>query len=146
MGCAIDGCDRKLHARGWCELHYRRNLHTGDPLGVKPNPRNSKPTTPYERVMARLVPLGDCLIFAGARNPAGYGHLGYHGRMLYAHRVVIEHHLGPSPLIAMHSCDNPSCCNIEHLRYGTQRDNIRDAMSKGRHFTPFVPGHTLSRR
>jgi hypothetical protein len=92
------------------------------------------------------MPSGDCLVFMGAQNPAGYGHIGYHGRTLYAHRVVLEHHLGPSPLVAMHTCDNPPCCNIEHLRYGTTVDNAHDSIGKGRHFTPFVPGHTLTRR
>jgi hypothetical protein len=31
-----------------------------------------------------------------------------------------------------HSCDNPSCCNPKHLFAGTQRQNLEDALVKGR--------------
>lgn len=34
--------------------------------------------------------------------------------------------------VLMHSCDNPRCVNPGHLKIGTQRDNIRDAIAKGR--------------
>jgi response regulator of citrate/malate metabolism len=34
--------------------------------------------------------------------------------------------------VVMHSCDNPQCINIDHLVLGTQSDNIKDCVSKGR--------------
>lgn len=34
--------------------------------------------------------------------------------------------------MALHSCGNPRCVNPEHLRWGTQRDNIRDALARDR--------------
>lgn len=34
--CSIDGCEKKLAARGWCNAHYLRWRNHGDPLvGVK---------------------------------------------------------------------------------------------------------------
>lgn len=52
----------------------------------------------------------------------------------YAHRVAFQLATGiePGPLVVMHSCDNPPCCNPAHLSLGTQRDNLRDASAKGR--------------
>lgn len=38
----------------------------------------------------------------------------------------------PDTLCALHSCDNPPCCNPKHLFLGTRGDNSRDKHAKGR--------------
>lgn len=35
--CSITDCERAVKTRGWCRLHYRRYLTTGDPLTVRRN-------------------------------------------------------------------------------------------------------------
>lgn len=52
-----------------------------------------------------------------------------------AHCLVWEYTYGPVPdgLHVLHRCDNPPCCNPEHLFLGTPLDNMRDKVAKGRH-------------
>ena len=34
--------------------------------------------------------------------------------------------------VVMHACDNPPCYRYDHLRIGTQQDNVDDKYAKGR--------------
>jgi hypothetical protein len=69
----------------------------------------------------------------GGRDDRGYFRVD-NNHIRVAHRVVWELMYGPIPngMNVLHSCDNPLCCNPRHLFLGTQRDNVLDAVSKGR--------------
>lgn len=69
------------------------------------------------------------------KNKHGYGRLTHNKKCLYAHRVSYEINKGriPNGLYVLHSCDNPSCINPNHLWLGTQKDNLQDMAKKGRH-------------
>jgi hypothetical protein len=81
-----------------------------------------------------------CWPWRGARSPNGYGTLGRrspkHGKWtsVGAHRVAYELVWGAPPegAVIMHMCDNPACCNPNHLRAGTGRDNSIDCREKRR--------------
>lgn len=55
--------------------------------------------------------------------------------LIAVHREVWEKANGPIPpgRFVMHTCDNPGCINIEHLRVGTPKDNTQDMVGKRRH-------------
>lgn len=38
-----------------------------------------------------------------------------------------------SEIMVLHSCDNPTCINPNHLRIGTAKDNAQDREKRGRH-------------
>jgi hypothetical protein len=64
----------------------------------------------------------------------GYGTIRLSRRDVGAHRVAWTLTNGPIPagLVVCHRCDNPPCCNPEHMFIGTQRDNLADMFAKGR--------------
>lgn len=88
------------------------------------------------KLFDRLIVHNECLEFAGALDTSGYGIVWKDGKNTSAHRIVYEFFCGPIPNDAcvMHSCDNPRCCNFEHLSLGTKKDNSDDMISKGRRF------------
>lgn len=50
------------------------------------------------------------------------------------HRLAYEMCIAPIPrgLHVLHRCDNPPCCNPDHLFLGTIADNNADKVAKGR--------------
>lgn len=80
----------------------------------------------------------ECWGWSGGTTNDGYGYLTlgreHSHRKMVAHRFSYELANGPIPdgLLVLHSCDNPPCCNPDHLRLGTQSDNMFEMASKGR--------------
>lgn len=74
-----------------------------------------------------------CWIWKGARSLKGYGQIAFRGKVAYAHRISFEIRNGPlGSLHCCHRCDNPSCVNPDHLWAGTNVENVRDCIAKGR--------------
>ncbi len=85
------------------------------------------------RLMSR-VKMGRCWEFLGAKNNRGYGIITVDGRQRLTHRFMYEQVNGEisDSLFVCHSCDNPSCCNPDHLFLGTAKENTDDMWQKGR--------------
>ena len=74
-----------------------------------------------------------CWEWQGSKS-GGYGLFSIDRIAHKASRVAYTFTKGPitDGLFVLHSCDNPPCCNPEHLRLGTYRDNTDDKMKRGR--------------
>jgi hypothetical protein len=79
-------------------------------------------------------PVDECWPWTGARTAGGYGKMGVDGRSVPATHVSLI--LAGRPLAAgekaRHTCDNPPCVNPAHLIAGDQKQNMGDAVARGR--------------
>lgn len=75
-----------------------------------------------------------CWNWSASTKPSGHGQLRFNGKTVYAHRVSFELNVGPIPhgMVVRHKCDNPRCIRPTHLLLGSQRDNVHDAIERGR--------------
>ena len=77
---------------------------------------------------------GRCWNWKGSKRD-GYGIFRDEGKMTNAHRVAWTFCKGKIPrgMLVLHKCDNPACCNPDHLFLGTIQDNMDDRNRKWRH-------------
>lgn len=111
-------------------------------------PYNKIPTISQDtidRFMAKIVKGGDddCWQWLGCKCKDGYGIFSIpievmrYNKKTYpykANRIAyfIQHRVDPKEKIVCHTCDNPYCCNPNHLFLGTDADNKKDSIAKGR--------------
>ncbi len=75
-----------------------------------------------------------CWEWKRSRQLSGHGSICFKIGVFRAHRVSYLAFKGeiPKEMCVCHSCDNPPCCNPEHLWLGTKKDNSIDMWKKGR--------------
>jgi len=120
----------------------------GGPIGRRRHVRDIN----WLLARVEIDPVTGCWNWTGIRNHHGYGRYHYtiDGAVLNgsAHRLALELHLG-RPILpdmnACHRCDNPPCCNGEHLFEGTTVDNLNDCRNKGRDFVRRGEDHGMAK-
>lgn len=88
-----------------------------------------------ERFLSKIRKDGDCWIWTDCLTTYGYGKFTARGgKTEVAHRTAWRLFRGeiPGSLFCLHRCDTPACVNPDHLFLGTQLDNMRDMVVKGR--------------
>ena len=125
--CSVENCDRGGPiASDMCVLHRQRMRRIG----------TTELPTVEERFWSHVVTMPNgCMEWSGRVDRKGYGRVTVNGKHLAAHRFAWELANGPIPdglHIRHFVCDNPPCCNPEHLLPGTHADNMADMVAKGR--------------
>lgn len=95
----------------------------------------------------KIVPYANsnqCWEWQASKLPNGYGIASIgNGDTMLAHRYVASMSQDITDNVVMHSCDNPACVRPDHLVVGTQKDNMKDMINKGRKNTKV--NHTIVR-
>ena len=75
----------------------------------------------------------ECLIWPFTKHRDGHGRIRFNRADQYAHRVAFYITYGRWPFpIGRHICDTPACFNPRHVIDGTDADNSRDMVIRGR--------------
>jgi hypothetical protein len=87
-----------------------------------------------EKFWSRVNKTDTCWVWTAGKSNK-YGDYYFNGKHFRVHRLVWESIHGPIPekMVICHKCDNPPCCNPDHLFMGTQKDNVQDALKKGKY-------------
>ena len=81
-----------------------------------------------------------CWLWSGHEQPNGYGVISFNNKQVRTHRLSYLLYNGPilPGKIVMHKCDTPQCVNPDHLKSGTQAENLKDMKQKGRNRNQFM--------
>jgi len=89
-----------------------------------------------ERFWSKVEKADGCWLWkAGTTTSMKYGCLSILGISVPSHRIswiIANKKDVPKGLVILHECDVPACVNPQHLRLGTQSENIKDMWAKGR--------------
>lgn len=139
--CTVSWCEREARVE-LCDYHVSKRRQGKDPEECHPVRQYRDPV---ERFKARTEWDGDCLRWTGAcniRSGHGYFTSEKNGKKwnTYAHRYAWELANGPIPegVLIDHSCRNPWCVNVEHLRFADKSTNGQNVKGARRDSTTGV--------
>jgi hypothetical protein len=140
--CCIKECDLPVLALGLCNKHWQRNNQYGSPAAITRQSFLMRGKTAVERFNLQHKKMeGGCWEWTSTIDSDGYGIFGatlHDVRYKRAHRFSWALHNDkpvPTYMHVCHTCDNPRCVNPAHLWLGTNEDNMKDKMRKGRQRT-----------
>jgi hypothetical protein len=88
-----------------------------------------------EKELEYYVDENECwIVTSHVINNRGYHEIKRDGKRVLTHRYMYIEKYGEidSSIVLRHTCDNPRCCNPEHLIAGTHADNVSDRVERDR--------------
>jgi hypothetical protein len=112
-------------------MHLQRIAKYGDPHFVIRTVGTMTPERFWSLVAVTANP-EKCWEWTRSIGDRGYGSVRVKKKTWHTHRLAWSLANGRMPtLYILHSCDNKRCCNPNHLREGTQLENVREAIERG---------------
>ena len=131
----VDGSNLKNGISKSCGCQHKPHTSTAaHKLACAENSRAKAAKLLNKQLENIKVSSNGCWEWQAGKDKDGYGKVKRFGKTIRTHRLFYEYYVEPIPegLLALHHCDNPGCCNPEHLYLGTQLDNEHDKDSRGR--------------
>jgi HNH endonuclease len=129
--CAVVGCPRKVHVRGYCGRHAWRFYKYGDPLGGGPERIEGDDVARFWSKVDKPS-LYSCWEYTGYLMSYGHGQFKvtvgpYDTVNVLAHVYAWNLAKGevPAGKELDHLCRNPCCVNTDHLEPVTHQENVR---------------------
>lgn len=116
--------------------HYGRWKRNGDPELTVNSPSGGSLEEKFRHFMPGEPPVdGSCWEWKAATSHNGYGYFALRpGEVVRAHRAAYQIFKGEEPgEVVRHTCDNPPCCNPDHLISGDHKENTQDMLERQRH-------------
>lgn len=144
--CKFDGCEEPVKGKkiGLCAGHSTQFYLKRD---LTPIFRG----TDEEKFLSNVVrgkSEYDCWDWRAAKAVrGGYGIMSFSGKPMRANRIswIVFRGEIPDGMQVCHACDNPPCCNPEHLFLGSAKENAADMISKGRQKPTRGTDHPMSK-
>ena len=127
--CEFAGCERRHKGHGLCDGHLWQRKQGKDLTPIM----RGRPLSERLIAASSMLSCGGCWLWQGSLED-GYGRLSVNGKLELAHRASFKAFRGqiPEGMLVCHTCDVRNCWNPTHLFLGTDLDNHRDKVAKGR--------------